>query len=132
MNWVCKIELKNSDISKLQDTLGVIFSNKFKDFLYTANGASLQYKDFTIKDKKYVINAILDFRIDAKYSIMQIYNNISEDVGNFIPFANNGFGDYYVLDLSNDNVYFYEHESGDIELLVDIETFIKLLEEKNG
>lgn len=129
--WRLKIDLDKNSINELEKKLNTTFSINFKDFLVATNASSPTNNTVVFNDVEYVINSVLNFNNDAKYKIESIYNNLKEDINNNIPFANDGFGNYYVID-KNDNVLFYDSEKNRLISLCNIKTFILKIEQNNG
>ena len=129
--WRLKIDLDKNSINELEKKLNTTFSINFKDFLVATNASSPTNNTVVFNDVEYVINSVLNFNNDAKYKIEYIYNNLKEDINNNIPFANDGFGNYYVID-KNDNVLFYDSEKNRLISLCNIKTFILKIEQNNG
>jgi|GEM_PF-2925052 len=129
--WRLKIDLDKNSINELEKNLNTTFSINFKDFLVATNASSPTNNTVVFNDAEYVINSVLNFNNDAKYKIESIYNNLKEDINNNIPFANDGFGNYYVID-KNDNVLFYDSEKNRLISLCNIKTFILKIEQNNG
>lgn len=129
--WRLKIDLDKNSINELEKKLNTTFSINFKDFLVATNASSPTNNTVVFNDVEYVINSVLNFNNDAKYKIESIYNNLKEDINNNIPFANDGLGNYYVID-KNDNVLFYDSEKNRLISLCNIKTFILKIEQNNG
>lgn len=98
------------------------------DFLIKNNAGSPKIRELDLDGKIYVFNNVLNFNQDAEYENVRTY--IKELVGvldNELPFARDGFGNVYLIDLSSLFVKFYEHENGDKIELLPFDLFIKKL-----
>jgi hypothetical protein len=130
--WNLKIELEKNDIENLENYLKSQLPKRFLDFLKDAN-ASFPLKDILeIKNETYVINNILDFRSKSNHeNFYKIYEDIKDEIKSLVPFARDGLGNYFLIDLKALYVFFYDHETSKIIKLLSFEDFLNNLKEYN-
>ncbi len=126
-SWEFKINLNKFDFGNIESKVGIKFSDNFKSFIRNANGASPKQKIVTISEKKYVLNDILDFNTSSEYTTEDIYNNLQDIIGNYYPFARDGFGNYYLINTKDNMVEFYDHECCKVISLCSFDEFILCL-----
>lgn len=130
--WNLNIELKEKDVENLKKYLKIDIPENFLKFLIKANASFPIYDTLKIKNEVYVVNNILDFRIDSENdNFYKIYEQIKDEVKNLIPFARDGIGNYFLIDLISLNVYFYDHENGKVKKLLYFNDFLENLKESN-
>ncbi|WP_086224895.1 SMI1/KNR4 family protein [Campylobacter devanensis] len=126
-HWEFGITLNKFDFKDIERKIGIKFSDHFKSFIKKVNGASPKQSVITISNKKYILNDILDFNINCEYTTEEIYNNLRDIIGDYYPFARDGFGNYYLINTENDTVQFYNHEFGNVIFLCSFDEFISYL-----
>ena len=128
--WNLNIELKKKDVENLKKYLNIDIPENFLKFLIKANASFPAYDTLKIKNEVYVVNNILDFRVDGENdNFYKIYEQIKDEVKNLIPFARDGIGNYFLIDLNSLNVYFYDHENGEVKKLLYFDNFLENLKE---
>ena len=130
--WNLNIELKKKDVENLKKYLNIDIPENFLKFLIKANASFPAYDTLKIKNEVYVVNNILDFRVDGENdNFYKIYEQIKDEVKNLIPFARDGIGNYFLIDLNSLNVYFYDHENGEVKKLLYFDNFLENLKESD-
>jgi len=128
--WNLNVELTDSDILKLKQYLNIEIPDKFLEFIKKTNASFPANDTLKIGNETYILNNILNFCFDSENdNVYKIYENIKDEVKNLIPFARDGMGNYFLVDLRNLNVYFYDHENGQIKKLGYFDEILEKLEE---
>jgi len=130
--WNLNIELKDSDILKFKQYLNRKVPDKFLKFIKKTNASFPTNDTLKIGNETYIVNNILNFRFDSENdNFYKIYENIKDEIKNLIPFARDGMGNYFLVDLNDLNIYFYNHENGEIKKLLYFDDFFKNLKGKD-
>ena len=117
------------------DSIDFNLPSEFIEFLKIANAGFPRLNSLKIDSKNYDINNFLNFNKDAEVESFKEYFEDFKDIlaSNEIPFGRDGFGNLYLLCLGDKNIIrFYEHESGEKEDLMSLESFIDLILKGEG
>ena len=130
--WNLNIELKDSDILKIKQYLNKKIPDKFLEFIKKTNASFPTNDTLEIGNETYILNNILDFCFNSKNdNFYEVYESIKDEIKDLIPFGRDGMGNYFLIDLMDLNVYFYDHEKGEIKKLLYFDDFLKNLKGKN-
>ena len=125
--WQLKIDLESNSLVKVEEYIKKKIPLVIQEFLVIAN-ASYPKKDMLIVDNiEYILNNILNFNENSEESFFIALTMLKENINDFIPFAKDGFGNYYLIDFDDLKVYFYNHENNKIQYLSTFDTFIENL-----
>lgn len=125
--WQLKINLDSSSIEKVEEYIKKKLPLCMKEFLVESNAGYPKKDLFIIKNKEYVINNILNFNENSEESFYHSFNNLKDDINGLFPFAKDGMGNYYLLDIDSLEVYFFDHEQNSIEFLTDFNQMLNSL-----
>ena len=116
MEWKYKIDLKNTAVfHEIESDRGIIIPNDLKRLISECNGATPSAYKCMFGTDEHVIGAILSFNkdeqdTDSVFTALKVIENRQ-----MMPFAIDPFGNYFCVDLSDEEVVFWNHESGTIE-----------------
>lgn len=129
--WKYKIELKNEDFQAVKALISHNISEEFINFVYQANGAMSSKKTIQIGDEFYSFKNVLNFNLQGEcafpvfYGLLKDRGVLAEDE---IPFGSDGYGGYYLLNLSNHKVVFLDLQSEEKRNLVSFDLFVSKIE----
>lgn len=112
--WKYKIDLADERVfSEIEKERNIQIPQDLKELIKEGNAATPDKYKYIIGSTEKVVGAILSFNKDEKEAD-SIYTALSviEDK-NLMPFAIDSFGNYICLEISSNNVVFWDHESGD-------------------
>lgn len=125
MEWKYIKELKDyKSITNIEKKYNINIPNYLKDLIIQYNGGRSVNNIFdTNNNKEKVFKCLLSYNSDDRENIY-IYNDLFET--NHIPFANTPSGDVICLNIKNQKIELYLHETDKFELVSDnIEKFIE-------
>ena len=125
--WQLNIELNNNSIENIEKYIQKKLPVELISFLMEANASYPKNDRFKVESSEYIVNNILNFNESSEESFYDSFDNLKENIKDFIPLAKDGFGNYYLIDLDNLKVYFYNHENNGIQYLFDFDKFIEAL-----
>lgn len=127
MKWLDKQRnLTTEDFMAVEKEFNVILPDDYKKIIKEINGGALPLAYLIIDgydEVSYSRNVPLNK--EAKANIFDVGKYIMDNKNYLFPVANDGFGNYFCLNLKNNTVVFLDHET-DKEFYV-CETFADLL-----
>lgn len=125
-------ELKDEkNIEKFEIESGMKLSKEYREFIKKYNGSRPSKKAFkTISGKEHLVKSFLSFNEEDKENVFSEYKVGYRFYGeNYCAVANDSFGNYILRD-NEEKIYYFAHETGEIELIANsFANFIALLEE---
>lgn len=115
IKWNYKIDLVDERIfSEIERKRGVSIPHSLVELVKEGNAATPEKYKFIIGSTEKILGAILSFNkneedTDTVFTALSIIED-----KNLMPFAIDSFGNYICLDLSKDNVVFWDHETDDV------------------
>lgn len=113
--WKYKIDLEDERVfSEIEKDRNIQIPQDLKELIKEGNAATPDKYKYIIGSTEKVVGAILSFNKDEKEAD-SVYTALSviEDK-NLMPFAIDSFGNYICLEISSNNVVYWDHESGDV------------------
>ena len=124
--WKYKIDLSDGSVfSEIEKERGVKIPDNLKKLVIEANAATPDKYKFMVGSEERVLGAVLSFNkneedTDTVYNALEVI-----DDANLFPFAIDPFGNYICMNLSNNEIVFWNHETGKVASTEkDLESFI--------
>lgn len=131
IQWNYKIQLKNTEIfEKIENDNGIKIPNELRTFIEANNGAYPTPNCVDINGEERVYDATLSFNEKEEDATTFLFAMKVVANPDYIPFAQDPFGNYYCYEWKNKTVSFYNHEDemmDDTE--VGLDAFIKSFHE---
>ena len=111
--WKYKIDLADEKIfTEIEKERGVKIPDSIKKLVVEANAATPDKYNFMVGSVERVLGAVLSFNkneadTDTVFTALE-----AVDDKDLFPFAIDSFGNYICLDLRNEEVVFWDHETG--------------------
>ncbi|TSA85734.1 SMI1/KNR4 family protein [Helicobacter mehlei] len=129
LSWDFAIPLQEEGLQAAQDFSKQEFSPTFIDFLRRNNNAIPPKHSFSIGNKNYSFKNVLDFNTEGKCLFVFFMESLKEHLGQSeIVFGSDGYGGYYLLDTSNQQVLFLDTDTYTKTPLLVWDMFMKKLE----
>ena len=113
--WKYKIDLANESVfDEIQNERGIIIPDDLKKLIIEENAATPDKYNFMVGSTERVFGAVLSFNkneedTDTVFIALEVV-----DDKNLFPFAIDSFGNYICLDLTTEDVIFWDHETGEV------------------
>lgn len=113
--WKYKIELEDENVfAEIEKVRGIIIPDELKELIKEGNAATPDKYNFMVGSTERVLGAILSFNkneedTDTVFTALEVIED-----KNLFPFAIDSFGNYICMDLSTEEVVFWNHETGDV------------------
>ena len=124
--WKYKIDLSDGSVfSEIEKERGVKIPDNLKKLVIEANAATPDKYKFMVGSEERVLGAILSFNkneedTDTVYTALEVI-----DDANLFPFAIDPFGNYICMNLGDNEVVFWNHETEKVTSTEkDLESFI--------
>lgn len=125
--WKYKINLADEGVfAEIEKERGAKIPDSLKKLIVEANAATPDKYNFMVGSVERVLGAILSFNkneqdTDTVFTALEIIDDVS-----LFPFAIDPFGNYICMNLSDDEVVFWDHETGKVASTEkDLESFIE-------
>ncbi|WP_187868949.1 SMI1/KNR4 family protein [Helicobacter pylori] len=129
LNWEFVEPLNENALSDLEERLKIGFSDAFKDFVKRSNYGFSQWRSFVVGNKSYTFKHVLNFNLEGLFiDFMQSLKEWLEPEE--IVFANDGYGGYYLWNMTTDVVLFLDTDDGSKHALLNLNMFLKKLESR--
>ena len=112
--WKYKINLADRDVfAEIEKKRGIVIPDEVKDLIVEANAATPNKYNFMVKSSERVLGAILSFNkneedTDTVFTALEVVED-----KNLFPFAIDPFGNYICVNLTTEEVVFWNHETGE-------------------
>lgn len=114
LDWKYKIELDSDGVfEKMESALNEKIPEDLKRFVREHNAATPSAHKFMDGNSERVFGAVLDFNDKDTGTDLAIVAMKSVGDNTLLPFAIDPFGNYICLDLENQVVLFWDHETND-------------------
>lgn len=113
--WKYKIDLADESVfAEIENERGITLPDKLKDLVIKGNAATPDKYNFMVGSTERVFGAILSFNKDEEdtdtvFTALEVIKD-----KNLFPFAIDPFGNYICMDLADEEVVFWNHETGEI------------------
>ena len=113
--WKYKIDLADENVfSEIEKERGVKIPDCLRSLIIEANAATPDKFKFMVGNVERVLGAILSFNrneedTDTVFTALEVIDDV-----NLFPFAIDPFGNYICMNLSNNEVVFWDHETGTV------------------
>ncbi len=114
--WLFKIELKDKSVfDEYEQNYHIKFPSELKDFIMEKNASSPELNTVDINETERVYDETLSF--NAQEEEASTFNSAMNAVNNneYLPFAQDPFGNYFCYYTANATICFYNHEEDRIE-----------------
>ncbi len=129
LNWEFVEPLNDNALSGLEDQLKTGLSDAFKDFVKRSNYGFSQWRSFMVGNESYTFKHVLNFNLESLFiDFMQSLKEWLEPEE--IIFANDGYGGYYLWNMTTDVVLFLDTDDGSKHVLLHLKMFLKKLESR--
>ncbi|NHA20102.1 cell division protein [Helicobacter pylori] len=129
LNWEFVEPLNKNALSDLEERLKIGFSDAFKDFIERSNYGFSQLRYFMVGNESYTFKHVLNFNLEGLLiDFMQSLKEWLEPEE--IVFANDGYGRYYLWNMTTDVVLFLDTDDGSKKALLNLKMFLKKLESR--
>ncbi|WQS63071.1 SMI1/KNR4 family protein [Helicobacter pylori] len=129
LNWEFVEPLNENALSDLEERLKIGFSDAFKDFINRSNYGFSQLRYFMVGNESYTFKHVLNFNLESLLiDFMQSLKEWLEPEE--IVFANDGYGGYYLWNMTTDVVLFLDTDDGSKKALLNLNMFLKKLESR--
>ncbi len=129
LNWEFVEPLNENALSDLEERLEIGFSDAFKDFINRSNYGFSQLRYFMVGNESYTFKHVLNFNLESLLiDFMQSLKEWLEPEE--IVFANDGYGGYYLWNMTIDVVLFLDTDDGSKKALLNLNMFLKKLESR--
>ena len=114
--WKYKIDLTDENVfSEIESSRGIKIPDEMKKLIIEGNAATPEKYNFMVGSTERVFGAVLSFNkneddTDTVYTALEVIAD-----KNLFPFAIDSFGNYICLNLCNEEVVFWNHETGDVD-----------------
>lgn len=115
MKWNYKIELADESVFvELEKERGIEIPEELKKIIIEGNAATPEKYKFTAGSTEHVLGAVLSFNkgeedTDTVFTALDVIE--SKDL---MPFAIDPFGNYICMDIKNNEIVFWDHETDDV------------------
>ena len=127
MDWLDKKrDLTTEDLIQVEREFNINLPDNYKDNIKGINGGAL-VSAYVLVDGvgKVSYSRNVPLNKEAKANIFEIGKYVLKDEKIFFPIAGDGFGNYFCLNLKENTIVFWEHESDKVVYVCD--TFTQLL-----
>ncbi|WRG44199.1 SMI1/KNR4 family protein [Helicobacter pylori] len=129
LNWEFVEPLNDKALNGLEDQLKTGLSDAFKDFIKRSNYGFSQWRYFMVGNKSYTFKHVLNFNLESLFiDFMQSLKEWLEPEE--IVFANDGYGGYYLWNMTTDVVLFLDTDDNSKKALLNLKMFLKKLESR--
>lgn len=129
LNWEFVEPLNENALSDLEERLKIGFSDAFNDFINRSNYGFSQLRYFMVGNESYTFKHVLNFNLESLFiDLMQSLKEWLEPEE--IVFANDGYGGYYLWNMTTDVVLFLDTDNGSKKALLNLNMFLKKLESR--
>lgn len=129
IKWKYKIDLNDENVfSLIEEERGITIPKLLKDIIIDGNAATPEKYRFIIGSTERVLGAILSFNkgekdTDTVFTALRVIED-----KNLLPFAIDPFGNYICMNLSENEVVFWDHETGNVfDTEKDLNDFFEML-----
>ena len=113
--WKYKIDLADKNIfDEIENERGIIIPDGLKKLINDENAATPDKYNFMVGSTERVFGALLSFNkneedTDTVFTALEAIED-----KNLFPFAIDSFGNYICLELTTEDVVFWNHETGEV------------------
>lgn len=113
--WNYKINLNDKGVfSEIEGNRGIKIPDELKKLIVDGNAATPEKYNFMVESTERVLGAILSFNkeeedTDTVYTALEVITD-----KDFFPFAIDPFGNYICMNLKNEEIVFWNHETGEV------------------
>ncbi|GAA8141068.1 SMI1/KNR4 family protein [Helicobacter pylori] len=124
LNWEFVEPLNGNALIDLEERLKIGFSDAFKDFINRSNYGFSQLRYFMVGNESYTFKHVLNFNLESLLiDFMQSLKEWLEPEE--IVFANDGYGGYYLWNMTTDVVLFLDTDNSSKKALLNLNMFLK-------
>ena len=115
IKWNYKIDLNDENIfSSIEKERGIVIPKQLKKIVIDGNAATPEKYKFIIGSTERVLGAVLSFNkgekdTDTVFTALEVI-----DDKNLLPFGIDSFGNYICMNITENKVVFWDHETGDV------------------
>ncbi len=115
MKWNYKIELADESVfGEIEKERGIEIPEDLKKIIIEGNAATPEKYKFIVGSTERVLGAVLSFNkgeedTDTVFTALDVIEN-----KNLMPFAIDPFGNYICMDIKNNEIVFWDHETDDV------------------
>lgn len=127
--WKYKIDLVDESVfAEIENERGITIPDKLKDLIIKGNAATPDKYNFMVGSTERVFGSILSFNKDEEdtdtvFTALEVIKD-----KNLLPFAIDPFGNYICINLTAEEVVFWNHETGESSTTgKNIDDFLKSL-----
>lgn len=112
--WKYKIDLADESVfAEIENERGITIPDKLKDLIIKGNAATPDKYNFMVGSTERVLGSILSFNKDEEdtdtvFTALEVIKD-----KNLLPFAIDPFGNYICINLTAEEVVFWNHETGE-------------------
>mgnify|MGYP002765457652 FL=1 len=113
--WKYKIDLADESVfAEIENKRGIIIPDELKKLIIEENAATPDKYNFIVGSTERIFGAVLSFNkneegTDTVFTALEVIED-----KNLFPFAIDSFGNYICLDLTTEEVVFWDHETGEV------------------
>ena len=122
--------IESDSLNKFEKDYGITLPDTLKELIISSNGGRPSFDIIKTSDgKELEIKALLSYNKDDTENIYNVIEYFKKQfTGKVVPIATEPSGDYFCIDLTNNSIVYWEHETNGLTFISkDLVEFLNCL-----